>query len=519
VKGSLEKLSPESVKILRDRCKRDLYFLAKGVLGFDFLVPHIHLPLCKILKPENHYLKITLPRGWLKTTVCSCAYPIWRAINDANVRILLVQNTHLNACQKLRKIRDMFERNPLFRTLFPELLPTGRNVWKTDELCVTRPGSFEESTFGAAGANTQVTSRHYDLIIEDDTAAPDLEDLSIQFAAPSPEDIEQAIGWHRLVPPLMIDLAKSQNIVVGTRWAELDLLSWIEKEEDWFKSYRRAVREVNGEADPEGPAMYPERFNDQILSQLEKSMGPYMFSALYMNLPMRAGTMTFRPEWFMYYESEPRDLITYTTVDVSPPPSETKKKDPDFNVVITCGKDLMNGKIFVLHYWRKRANPSEVIDEIFRQQKLYKPVKVGIEGVAYQSSMSYWVRERMQKEGVYFLVDSIKHGRVAKEKRIEGLQPIVAAGAIHFKTWMTSLINELLAFPLGRFDDIADALAMQQEMWAATKTYKEAREGEKGSHPLDFNSAVAELEGRREKKKTFPADVMRIGRERTPLAF
>ena len=124
-------LDEETLDRLRDLSKKDLYIFGKGILGFDWLIPHIHLPLCRLLELYDGYtegsllhpwedyekvlrskylfgrddidmseedikkeilrikkkgikrLRITLPRGWLKTTLCSQAYPMWRAIRTS----------------------------------------------------------------------------------------------------------------------------------------------------------------------------------------------------------------------------------------------------------------------------------------------------------------------------------------------------------------------------------------------------------------------------------------------------
>lgn len=496
--GTLEK----SLRDLRELAQRDLYVFAKGVLGFDWLVPHIHLPLCRLLERFDEYpkLKITLPRGWLKTTLCSQSYPMWRAISNPNVRCLLVQNTFGNAVAKNRVINATFKGNDLFRTLWPEILPDRNCVWKQESMCIKRPKTtLTESTFEAAGAGTQVTSRHYDLIDEDDTVAPDLSDLGEQNLCPTKEDIVQAIGWHRLVPPLLVDPSKSQNLVVGTRWFEKDELSWIEENEPSFVSYTRSCREDSfGESCEDGEITYPERFNAKVLAGIRETLGPYMFSCLYLNKPLRSQDMVFDQEWIKYYETEPEGLICYTTVDPAGDPEETKS-DPDFNVVLTTGKSLSNGIIYVLGYWRKRCNPSELISEVFKQVRKWHPVKVGVESVQYQASLKYWIKERMRKQNIYFLIEGLTHGRRSKNMRIMGLQPLVNSGKLRFRVWMTGLTNELLSFPLGAHDDLIDALSMQLDLWALTVTEKKRKEAAFGVDPMDVTSAIEELQERRGK--------------------
>jgi hypothetical protein len=48
---------------------------------------------------------------------------------------------------------------------------------------------------------------------------------------------------------------------------------------------------------------------------------------------------------------------------------------------------------------------------------------------------------------------------------IRGLQPIAATGHLYIDPSMHLLRNELSDFPLGEFDDVADALALGQQLW------------------------------------------------------
>lgn len=492
----MKDIDPEVIKKLKIRARNDLYFFAKGICGFDWLTPDIHLPLCKLLEdPEtNRRLKIKLPRGWLKTTLCSQAYPLWRAIRDSNIRCLLVQNTYGNAVSKLRTIKTIVESNEIFRMLFPELLPDKDCIWKSDSLCLKRPGYFNESTFEAAGTRTTVTSRHYNLIIEDDTVAPDLDDLTEDNVLPTKEDVAQAIGWHRLVAPLLVNPKSDQNLVVGTRWFEEDLLSWIEDHEKSFKHYNRACREDSeGNPDSKGEVAYPGRFDAQTLEELEDSLGPYLFSCLYLNMPIRSEDMTFKPDWIQYYETEPQNIIAYTSVDPASDPDEAKGKT-DFAVVLTTGKDLDTGEIYILDYIRERMNPSQTISAIFRQVRKFHPVTVRVESVAYQNTLLYWIKERMRKENEFFMVEGVPCSKASKPAKIKGLQPVFANGVIFMRRWMTDLRNELLAFPIGKYDDVIDALSMQIAMWGAT-VIRNKRE-QMINDPMSLDYALDELKNR-----------------------
>lgn len=472
----LSKLTSQVLSDLRLEAEKSLFFFAKGILGFTKLDKKIHGPICRILEsPElRRRGKIVLPRSWYKSTLISIAYPLWRAMKNPNIRILLAQNTYINATSKLRTIGDMILTNQILRALWPEVLPDKSCVWKAEKMELKRTQQWPEATFEAAGIKTQIVSRHYDLIIEDDTVAPDLSDIGEDNIAPTKEDIDQAIGWHRLVPPLLTSMQEGEILVVGTRWFEKDLLSWIAENEK-YTTYERAVRE-NQEGLPteDGELTFPEQFPEPILDELKAALGPYMFSCLYLNKPLRTGDMIFNLEWFKYYEELPRDIVHYTSVDPAGDPEDTKG-EPDFNIVATCAKDLVTGRIYLVDYFRAKCSPGDLIDAFFRHVELYKPVKAAIEAVAYQKSLLYHIREGMKNRRVYTIIEPITHGRKSKNARIMGLQPLLSSGMLSIKNHHREFVKEALAFPLGKNDDLIDCVSMQLPIWNLTRTRREIR--------------------------------------------
>lgn len=499
--------------LIRSHCKESLFFFSKGVLGFSWLVPHIHGEVCRLLEnPAQRRTKFVLPRGWLKTTACTISYPMWRAINNPNIRVLLAQNNRDNARKKLKVIRDQFEHNQLLRALFPEILPSSSSQWTADSLCLTRTQHHPESTFECVGVRGQTTSRHYNIIIEDDTVAPDFDELGEETLAPSHDDVRKAIAWHSLCLPLLTNPSTDEIVVVGTRWYEIDLMSHIEKNEPQYVTVERSCREdADGNSDPRGVVTYPERFDADVLREYENTLGPYFFSTLMLNRPVCIGDMLFRNEWFPIYEELPprQSLYVYTTVDPATDPQlSTSRSDTlDYSVVMTCGKDMITGDIYVLEYFRERCNPGDMSAAIFDHVIRWKPIVVGYEDVAYQRSLDYWLKELMRSRDQFFILEPIKRGtKKSKETHIMGLHPMAAAGVIHLRSYMKELLTEFLSFPRGAHDDLIDCLSMQTQLWKKTRSqYEKQRLLAPGAFDLDeaISSLRARHKGRRSRSLIF----------------
>jgi predicted phage terminase large subunit-like protein len=503
----------DTIDIWRRKGRESLFFFARAILGFKDLDPKIHGPLCKAL--ENYEditrLLVIFPRTWFKSTIASIAYPIWRSINNPNVRILVVQNSFSNACKKLGAIKETFEKNKLFKALYPEILPTGGSTWTKECLKVNRDAAHPEGTFEAAGVGTATTSRHYDEIIQDDTIAPKKDDMTGIVQQPTQADIEKAIGWHRQCHPLLLHPLKSRIIIVGTRWAEGDLLGWVMDNSPEYLKISRAIYENNrGEpARPEsGGHIVWSRFNEAVAQALERDEGPYMFACLYMNLPTAAINQVFRREWIKYYDTIGKHDLSYvTSVDLASAKKE-ESSDPDYTVVLTCAVLPSENRVYVVHYTRGRFDPGETVNAIFDHVRAYKPLEVIVESVGYQRTINYWIRKRMHANSMLFYINEVKGLTASKVERIRSLQPYFAEDRVKIRAHMNELEQELLAFPKGRHDDLADALSMQLKFWyQITESYNHEKERDKKHDDFTGASVIEELQQRVIQLDTYPYDV------------
>lgn len=506
---------PNITEQIRNRFKRSFYFACKYVFEYQFheswLTDSVHKPLCDLISDyvTARRAAIILPRGWLKSQICSIYYPVWRAMLDPNFTCMIVQNTFTNATKKLTAIRSLLRTNDLLARLFPERMIDSNCQVSAEAITLPRSVPLADSTFSAAGVGTSVTSRHVDLIVEDDTVAPEYDQMSETVYEPSREQVAKAIGLHRALHFIMNDFTKSQRIVVGTRWREHDLLSHIKESEPEYIFMQRAARENNqNESSADGALVYPERFGEQALSEIYNTVGAYMFQALMMSDPLNSSDCLFSDANILTYEAAPQQLIVFTTVDLAPPPKEGKVNlESDYNTVVTTGM-AANGFIFVLDYFRDRCHPGATVEAIFDHVRRFKPLIVGIESVGYQSTLKWWVEEIQRVRGIYFTIEELKGSHVRKTARIKGLEPLVQARRLFIKQEMNHLRQEFVAFPHGKHDDLIDALAYQLQYWRHAERFE--AESYASSQPSRRTGAWAlqSILDRSDRGVGFPWDVM-----------
>lgn len=220
------------------------------------------------------------------------------------------------------------------------------------------------------------------------------------------------------------------------------------------------AKELNATREPDRPVVS--------LESKKRQMGEDFYAEM-MNQPVDYSVAEFKREWFKYIEWKDVDrLITncFVTIDTA----VLQKDSADFTGICITWIDL-DGKRYIKAYQLK-VNPAELIDHLFFLHAKYKPTKIGIEETVYLMAIKPFIDEEMRKRGLFFYIESLKHGGNKKETRIRGLIPLYTSGTIyHIEGDNVPFEGELLRFPNGKHDDIIDALAYSIDF--AYKPYKE----------------------------------------------
>ena len=190
------------------------------------------------------------------------------------------------------------------------------------------------------------------------------------------------------------------------------------------------------------------------------------FHQEYFNEPVSEDDQIFRPQMFRYFNDlQLREHIMkkphkfYIMLD----PAISKKETADFTAIV-CVLVNSRNEMYVVEIVRARLNPIETIKELFAMYERWQPEKVGVETVAYQKSLVYFIEE--EKKRSYSPVRSMFIQEIKadtdKARKIKGLQPRYAIGSVYHKENdpMTKILEgELTRFPRGATDDVADALS------------------------------------------------------------
>jgi len=487
----------------REKLLNNFSRFAQALLDPAYYDDVFHTDLCNFIqgvgphKGKTGDKLIVLPRTFLKTTFISL-FCLWKATKDPTIRILISSNTTPNACKTVRYIRGIVENNTEYQLLFPDRIPNFSKVrWSDTCATLERPEDYPEGTFEAAGVGSNIIRRHFNIIVEDDTVAPKKDELTGEEAMPSKEDIEKAVGFHRLTMPLLID-EKDYRIVVGTRWASYDLINYVKENEKFHEYDRPCFKE-------DGTPRY-KRFSLERLQKIKEAMGEFMFSSLYLNQPLAKEHMAFNPDWTRYYEEDelPEEGETVITIDPADPP--TGKSRQDFTAIVSC-KHTKKG-IFVRRYRRKRLSDLGIIKNGMEVAKIDGAVKIRIETNRY-AHLEAGFREEMAKRGEYYNIDCVKAKQIVKEGRIKNrLSPLFENGVIYLKKGMRELEEELYTFPMGKHDDLIDALSWQIERYIPSEYERLAKKSKEAKYNMFGLQQIRDSVRKLHKgKQRYPFDV------------
>jgi hypothetical protein len=452
----------------RQLCQRSLYYLCKEVLGYKDLSPEVHGDFTHFLTAPKfgRFRQSTLPRSWFKTWVGTVGLSIWLTLPDEenlfqelypfkgpNARGLIASNVIDNAAKMVFKIKQEWMGNDRLKAAFPELIPDfNKTRWSDHVAEVKRTLKATEGTYTAVGVGGSVISQHFDYIIEDDLIYARKDDFTGQELMPSQEDIDNAIGWHKLSFSLLANPKYGCLWNNGTRWAPRDLIHYIRVFEPQYNCF-----EVAAETE-DGRVVWPERFPRDVLDQIKATQGVRMYETQYLNKPRATIDIVFRKEYVHIHDSMddyPLDIGYKTVVDLA---GWGDSHGTARNVILTGGKDSKN------HIWISRVDvgrmtPTEVINK-FKSHSRQFDTHIHIEEIQYQRAISHFSREEMERTGEWFHQEKLPYdGRKgAKDLRIRSLEPLISNGALHILASMKEVLEELEFYPYAKTVDILDCM-------------------------------------------------------------
>lgn len=437
--------------------------------GLDAQAAH-HRLICaeldKVERGETKQLMFLLPPGSAKSTFASVLFPDYYLSRQPSKQVIAASHTLSLAETFGRKVRNAIA-DPIHRNLFP-------NARIADDSAAAGAWSTADGGgYYACGVGGSVTGRRSDVNIIDDPVAS-------REDADSERMRDRCWNWYttdlrtRLKPG-------GATILIQTRWHEDDLAGrLLELERDKWR-----VIELGMEAhenDPlgrqEGEQLWKEWFTAEMVEAAKQD--PRAWSALYQQRPRPMEGAEFKRSWVQRYNTEPRRRNTIILCDPAGDPSATaKRKRSDYTVFWVVGLGADNN-LYILDCVRDRLTLKQRVDTLFRLHRQWRPTQVRYERYGMQADVSH-IRNEQDTRDYRFPIIEVA-GQVEKRARIRRLLPWFEGGRVWFPHSLpytpvpingaeqrevdlvkVFLEEEYATFPVGRHDDMFDALARIDE--------------------------------------------------------
>jgi len=270
--------------------------------------------------------------------------------------------------------------------------------------------------------------------------------------------------WHEVLRPTLTE-RKGKALFISTplgvgNWF-YDLWQKAEDQDDWERFHYPTT---------DNPAIDPSE-----VESAKKEVGSIVFAQEYMAEFIEAGQGLFKQDWFSYFDLlddgfyvggggqfNPAMLTHFGAIDVA----VTTEERSDYTVIASFAL-TPDGKLFVEDVFREKIESPDIIPKAKQLASKYNWSYVCIENQGLSKPF-------VQEAGRAGL--RVKEIKAIKDKITKSL-PLSArmeSGDILFKkgaSWLAELERELLTFPVGKNDDMVDALGLAASTLSARREW------------------------------------------------
>jgi predicted phage terminase large subunit-like protein len=424
--------------------------------------------LDKVLTREIPNLMVFMPPGSAKSTYASVVFPAYAMGKQPLTRVILASYASGIAWKQSRRTRQIV-KSAKYQPIFKAALVSGNQAveeWALDN----------GSEYMAGGILSGMTGNRASLLIIDDPVAgredADSETIRTKTRQAYEDDLKT-----RLMPG-------GATIIIQTRWHEDDLSGGILPEgwdgqsglvdgRDGQKWYVLCLPAICDRADDPlgrqiGEPLWPEWFKGNHFEQFRAN--PRTWGALFQQKPRPAEGAEFKSQWIQRYLKAPPKTNRIILCD----PASGKHKDQgDYACFWVLGL-AVDQNAYVVDCVRDRLNLTERVDAIMALHRKHKPIEVRYEQYGLQADIEA-IKAEQNRQQYRFKITEVG-GTVSKEARIRRLIPWHERGRIYYpmalpytvtdgttRDLMSDFLKEYEAFPVGRTDDMMDALARLDE--------------------------------------------------------
>jgi hypothetical protein len=487
---------------IAERGKRDLFFLAKELLGEMFsqskLVERVHKPVCDFFVRKEPDLPISKqsrrknralfdPRGHLKTTLDIADMVQW-ALCFPNIRMLLMSGTKALTKRMVDEWGYHFERNRIMREVYPEYC-NGLIYGEKGEVTLPNRSQFwREPTLSIATADSVKASGHYDLRKGDDVVNED--------NSKNPQQLKETTNDWKATRPLVPrgysdfidtrydfsdcggDIIESNPPIDG-KVIDLDGFGQMWHGKDWDIFIRACWK---FDQDGKKTLLFPEEHcTDEDFDPEKENLDaiqredPGQFSCQYLNNPSPTGTQSFQRA-VLEQQTILRSLIPATVTLFMAWYLGFNPEDPSDPAVGIVGGFSPDGSLYIIDCFRGLWSTDKIIDCTFTAHRKWSIRRIGFNDKNGPILIGPGIESKMREHRVFLPVEylPVPHNPELMRQTVQGLVPLLSrpdvqrpwsqtnCGKLFFSTDMPyydQMLVEFTRFPKYKYAGIPFAIA------------------------------------------------------------
>ena len=408
---------------------RGCWLLLTKILYPSYTFYPDHKEVMAHLLSERSFLFLSA-RGSGKTSI-GTAVRLWRSIKFPYSRTAVCSHTQGQANKILQLLHIQWKTNSFLKAIFPNVYDYKKS--KQDEIYyrIKSKNMHSEPNIWCAGVSGQWAQKHFEFIDFDDIVVGDA--LSKR----------QRDGLHAIlssdVYPTLVDHPYAQRLYYGTRYH-------VDDEYGRLLSKGICTNESSWDIYQNGRSRYPAILSDQFLERERKLIGIGYFSCQYQMRPESLSGYVIKKDWLHLYD----DVVCsdyILSIDIA----STSSNYSDYTAMTVIGYN--RGSYYIRDFVRgKWDNVAKITEAAAALISKYKITKAVCEKVGIQNLIISYIREHLS-----IPVYPFKRTK-NKMHYLRAILPYIESGQLYIWKTLHDVVDELLQFPNGMYDDIVDTI-------------------------------------------------------------
>jgi predicted phage terminase large subunit-like protein len=158
--------------------------------------------------------------------------------------------------------------------------------------------------------------------------------------------------------------------------------------------------------------------------------------------------------------ARPASLRIYSASDFATMEPRAGKKEPDFTEHAVFGLSAKS-ELWALDWWNGQVETDKGIAQFIRLVRKWKPIKHFNEGGLIDKAIGPSIRKSMRDARAFVAIESLPSLQ-DKAIKLQAFHAMATAKAVHFPMtpWAERVVEQLIKFPAGRWDDAADVCGL-----------------------------------------------------------